>query len=330
MSEFQKDRYRFSPVAPLVPLDDDIVEKRREQIINFTSELVLYSVVIKDLAYIEVPYNIRNELLNIALYIVGEVELYENFVEKKELPIVKIYKKVAKPRRYIEQYKEYIITYLIILGNPIYNFIHDYMKIIEEDKRTDKLSTPVISEDNNTRGIIITKNKKSAIVMNSSGEFKKVKIIEEKDIGEETEGIKGKMLKDYKLQVSILLFLVIFTLAFGIYKYNKPVSTVVVDASVPIKLDVNSLGKVVKVNISKGSNTKSISNDEILDRDIDSAIYKIIKFYNEKSTITSNTVVITISGKAIEYGVLENTQAYVKEKSIWIKINNSGMEQRLY
>lgn len=330
MSEFQKGKYRFSPVSPLVVVGADVIEERREEIITLRDELILYSVVLKDLTYLEVPYDIRNELLNIALYIISDVELYENFTEKKELPIEGICKRVAKPRKYIEQYKEYIITYIIILGNPGYKLIQDYLKVIEENKKLDDSSITVFSEDNSTRGIVFAKSKKSAMIMNSVGEFKNIKIIEELTVGEETEGYKRKSLKDYKMQVSILVMLIIITSGLGVYRYNKVVTTVVVDISSSIKLDINSLGKAVKVYSDKGSNSEISIKDDILDRDLDTALYKIIKYYNDNDMLSSGKVIVTISGKSIEYGVLKETQEYVKEKSVEVKINNNGVEQKLY
>jgi len=329
MNEFQKDKYRFSPIASLGVSGEDVIEKRRAQIINLIDELISYSVVVKDLVYDEIPYSIRNELLNIALYIIGEIELYEDFIEKKELPVSKICKSIIKPRKYIEEYKEYIITYLVILGNPRYKLIQDYLNVME-DKKNDQGSITVFPEDNNTRGIIFIKNKKSAIVINSMGEFKKIKIMEEKSVGEETEGHISKSLKDHKLQISILAVLIIITLAFGIYNYTKAVTTVVIDSPIPIKLEVNFIGKVARVNINQNTNAGSVNKNDILDRDIDTAIYRIIKFYNEKEMLTSNRVTVTISGKSIQYGTLKYTEEYVKEKSIDIRINNNGLEQKLY
>lgn len=330
MSEFQKNKYRFSPIAPLVANGDDIVQERRDQIINLIDELIVYSVVLKDLTYNEVAYNIRNELLNIALYVVRDIDLYEEFIEKKELPISKLSKKIVKARKFIEEYKEYIITYIIILGNPGYKLIQDYLKVVEESKKLEDSNIPVFLENDTTRGMIFIKNKKNAIVMTSTGDFKKIGIVEEVSIGEDIEGHKRKSIKDYKMQISLLLMLIIITLSLGVYKYNKTVTTVVVDSLTTIKLDVNFLGRVVRVNLNKSARSGSISKDEVLDRDLDTVLYNIIKYYNENDMLLSNKVIVTISGKSIEYGVLKKTQKYVREESIEIRVNNNGMEQKLY
>jgi hypothetical protein len=318
-------------MSPLTLVGEDIVEERGEQIVALIDELISYSVVLKDLTYIEAPYNIRNELVNIALYIVSNVELYEEFIEKKELPISKIMKAIAKPRKFIEKYKEYIITYLIVLGNPSYKLIQDYLRVAEENKKLDNSSNIIaFSENDNTRGMVLAKNKRDAIVMTSIGEFKRIRIVEDAAVGEEIEGYKRKSLKDYKMQVSLLSILIIITLILGVYNYNKTATTVVVDSFSTVKLDVNFLGRVVRVSLDKSISSESIGKDQILDRDLDTVLYKIIKYYYENDMLLSNKVIVTISGKSIEYGVLKETQKYVKEKSIDIRINNNGMEQKLY
>lgn len=331
MSEFQKDKYKFSYMSPLTLVGDDVIEERREQIGELIEELIVYSVVLKDLTYVEAPYNIRNELLNIALYIVSNVELYEEFIEKKELPILKVIKAIAKPRKFIEKYKEYIITYLIVLGNPSYKLIQDYLRVVEENKKLENFSNiTAFSENDNIRGMVLVKNKRDAIVITSIGEFKKIKIVEDAAVGEEIEGYKRKSLKDYKMQVSLLSILIIITLTLGVYNYNKTVTTVVVDSFSTVKIDVNFLGRAVRVNLDKSISSESIGKDQILDRDLDTVLYNILKYYNENDMLLSNKVIVTISGKSIEYGVLKKTQKYVKEKSIEIRINNNGMEQKLY
>lgn len=330
MSEFQKDKYRFSSMTPLTVVGDDVIEGRREQIETLINELISNSIVLKDLTYMEIPYNIRNELLNIAFHIISDVEIYEEFIEKKELPTLKICRKIVKSKKFIEEYKEYIITYVTILSNPSYRLIQDYLSVVEDNKKLTDSSIAMFSEEDNTRGMVFTRNKKNAIVMTSMGEFKGIKIIEETTVGQETEGYKRKSLKNYKVQLAILAMLTIITLGLGIYKYNKVVTTVVVDLSTSIKLDVNFLDKAIRVYTDKGVNSKVISKDDILDRDLDTALYRIVKYYDENEMLSSKKVTVTISGKFVEYGVLKKTEEYSKEKSIEVRINNNGMEQKLY
>ena len=128
MQEFINDKYRFSSACPLVLLGDDIIEARSKEIDKITSELIEYKVLIRDLIENDISYEIRNEILNIALFITENVELYDKFIESKELPVDEISKETNKLKSYIEKYKQYIIAYVIIFGNPAYRYIREWKK----------------------------------------------------------------------------------------------------------------------------------------------------------------------------------------------------------
>ena len=134
MQEFINDKYRFYSACPLVLLGDDIIEARSKDIDKITSELIEYKVLIRDLIENDISYEIRNEILNIALFITENVELYDKFIESKELPVDEISKETNKLKSYIEKYKQYIIAYVIIFGNPAYRYIREYVQIVENNK----------------------------------------------------------------------------------------------------------------------------------------------------------------------------------------------------
>ena len=69
MDKFHKNKYRFSSIKSLILISDEIIELRNQQIIMFNSELLRYKVLVKDLIKDNVSYSIRNELLNIAMFI---------------------------------------------------------------------------------------------------------------------------------------------------------------------------------------------------------------------------------------------------------------------
>ena len=49
MDNFQRDKYRFSSVKPLILIGDDIIEARSEQVNSVTIELIKYKVLLRDL-----------------------------------------------------------------------------------------------------------------------------------------------------------------------------------------------------------------------------------------------------------------------------------------
>ena len=86
MDKFHKNKYRFSSIKPLILISDEIIEFRNQQIIMLTSELLKYKVLLRDLIKDNVSYSIRNELLNIAMFITSNIELYDEFIKQARYP----------------------------------------------------------------------------------------------------------------------------------------------------------------------------------------------------------------------------------------------------
>ena len=123
MSEYKKGKYSFSLAPALVLVGKEIVEERKNQVEKFIRELEDYDVILRDLAEEEVSFDLRNDLLNIAMYISETAEIYNEFYEKKELPINKISKGVLKSRQFLQKWRDYIIVYSLILGDYNYKYI---------------------------------------------------------------------------------------------------------------------------------------------------------------------------------------------------------------
>lgn len=329
MDKFHNNKYRFSSTKPLILISDEIIEFRNQQITMLTSELLKYKVLVRDLIKDNVSYSIRNELLNIAMFITSNIELYDKFIKEEDIPVDAIYKATRVDLKYINKYREYIIAYTLILGNPNYKNLQDYIQIVEN---TDEdLGKDIIEyeEKMGFDGIVLDSSKKNAIVMTSLGEFKKLKLKEACFRGEEIKSVEKKSLKDYKLYVSIIaIFALIFVLSI-IYKYNGVVSTVVVETTSPIRLEINGFNRVLDVSSSTEKGKTLIAETSVLDNNIDKALCKIIKYANENEMIKDSGIVVTITGKALKHNSLEETADFVYKKDLKVRLNNAGSEHKL-
>lgn len=329
MDNFQKNKYSFSSTRPLVLVSSDIIEARNEQANRFTSELVKYKVLLRDLIKEDISYSIRNELLTIAMFIATNVELYDEFVKLEDIPVDVLHKETKVDKKYIEKYREYIIAYTLIFGNPNYENIQEYVQIIENEG--EELGKDIIEyeEKIGVSGIVVGKNKRNAIVITSLGEFKKVKLNEEVSKGEEVKAKEKKSLKDYRIYISIItVFSLIFVLSI-IYKYNNVVSTIVVETTSTIKLEVNGFNRILRVSSPTEKGKILIDETSILDNTIDKAIYKIIEYANENEMVKTTGIVVTITGKELKHNVLSDTEEYIYKKDLKVRFNNSGSEHKI-
>lgn len=330
MDNFQSNKYRFSSTKPLILIADNIIEERNKQVNNFTTELIKYKVLLRDLIKENISYSTRNELLNISMFISNNFELYDEFIKSEDIPIDELCKETKVDKKFIEKYKEYIIAYTLIFGNPTYKNIQEYIPI-EENSDDDELGQEIVKYEEQIaiNGIVIGKNKKNAIIITSLGEFKKVKLEQDVNKGEEIKGKEKKTLKDYKLYISIItIFALVFVLSI-VYKYNTVVSTIVVDTTSTIRLEINGFNRVLNVSSPTEKGKILITETNILDKDIDDAIYKIIKYANENEMIKSTGIVVTITGKELKHNVLKDTEEYIYKKDLKVRFNNSGSEHKI-
>lgn len=366
MDEFKKGRFSFSLTPALVLVGEEIVEERSKQTEELNAELETYGIILRDLTCDNISYELRNEILNIAMFIRDNAEIYNMLYEKKELPMKRLSKAILKPKQYLQKWRDYIIVYSIILGNYNYKYISDYLKIIEKrDEQKESKNNNVISfnnianlnendneniEENNEsnkdykennvniidehekiKGIILYKRKSKAIILTSSGDFKSIKVDEGCKLGEEVSSTVKKKIKNLKIYIGILILFILSGLSIGVYRYFRGITTIIFEADQQITLEVNSFDRVVRSkNISMGkADTDILEIVEVQDRDIDAAIYKLIKYCNEENEISRGQILITVTGDAIKHGVLSNTREYVSKEGINVKFNNAGYESSL-
>ena len=285
MDKFQSGKYKFSSVKPLFLIGNYVIGERGKEINILVDELIKYKVLIKDLISREVSYSQRNELVTISMYIAANFELYDSFINNIEIPFSKLQMFTRVNKKFLEKYRDYIIAYTLILGNPNYKNLQDYIQIVENTE--EDLGKDIIEyeEKMGHDGIVLESNKKNAIVMTSIGEFKKLKLKEPCFRGEEIKAIEKKSLKDYKLYVSIIsIFALIFVLSI-IYKYNNIVSTVVVETTSTIKIEINGFNRVLNISSPTEKGKTLISETSVLDNNIDEvlntteAISNILYYY---------------------------------------------------
>ena len=329
MVELNNKKYMFSSHTPLSIVGEGIEEERRDQINKFIGELTTCKVLLRDLIDRDVSYSVRNELLNIAMYIINDGEIYSELLQTGESPINKIVNKVEHDSKYLNMWKDYIIAYTIILGNPLYKSIQDYIQISEYTGKSEVSELSIFNSDGEVKGLVLVRGKASAIILTSIGEFKKVKVKEECTKGVEFKGKERKKLKDYKLYASILLILLSVIVCVGGFNYKNTVSTIVVKADVVIKLQVNIFNMIVDADSITNEGKEILKKLNVTDRDLDVALYRIIECMDKENLIPDSGIIVTISGKPMKYGIINKTEDYIYVNNIDIRFNNSGIEHKL-
>ncbi|MBE6071478.1 MAG: hypothetical protein E7208_05920 [Clostridium butyricum] len=326
--KFEKNKYEFTSVSPIMLMNSSDSENKSEQISLFIEDLNIYSVFLKDLVNFPLKDRERNVALNLAYYIIENEQLKDNLILNRALNISKLSRATKIRSDYIKKWKDYIIAYCIILNSPEYKFIQDYLKIKLKEKNRGKNNN---NKQKTYRGIVIKiLSRNSAYILTSMGEFKRVKLSSALIVGSIAEGKKKMGPAVYKIPVSImLLFLIIFGV--NIYlKYTTVSTIVVVQTTSNIKLHTNIYNRVIYSYSPTERGKQLVSNINAQNKKLDEAIAEVLKYGVKNEMVTQeNAVYITVTGEPLKYGELKETNKFIIENKIKAIINNCGVQQKL-
>lgn len=331
---FNKERYVFASVPPMLLIGDSAEGNRNKQIALFLNELSSYNVLLKDLISYPIKERDRNIALNIAYYIVNNEDMIEAITRKKDLPISKISKLTKIKPDFLGKCRDYILAYFIILVNPNYKSIQDYFKIkLKEDDKVVNISK---KDKGLHKGIAIRINKRSACILTSKGEFLKIKTDSNVKVGEACEGKEKKTFANLRIKISLLLVILIMICSGIVIEYRRTESIIVIQTTSSIKVHINRLNKVIYAHSPTERGKDLIDNVDVLNKNIDDALVDILSYAANNDMLDSNKkVLITVSGQPIKYGLLNKTSKFVDENkfmldnNIRILINNAGNQQKL-
>jgi len=332
---FNKNKYIFTTIPSMLLVGDSAEINRSKQISLFLNELNTYNVLLKDLISFPLKENDRNIALNIAYYIYDNEELIKTITQKKDLPILKLSKLTKIKVEYLEKCRDYIMVYYIILTNPNYKGIQDYFRVkLREDNNVKSLSN---NKQSVYKGIVVKSLKKSAYILTSMGEFIKIKTDNKISVGEVAEGKEKKTLKNYRIYISILLFLIIIIGSGIVIEYRRTQSIIVIETSSNIVIHINKFNKVIYAYSPTEKGDELIENVNMLNKDVDQAMAEAFGYalnnqmleINKEIPSLSKKTLITINGQPLKYGILNKTSKYISENNIPIVINNVGNQQKL-
>lgn len=329
MSGFQNDKYKFSTKSPSSVALDEVIEKRAEEIERLKEELLTYKILIKDLAYEEPEYSIRNKILNIAYFIIEDVELFDYLNTTKKFPVNRILKRTPLEKEFLQTWREYIITYVVILSDPSYKYLQEYIQVVEAINILGVDEISQVMEVSEHRGLILNKGFKSAIILTSKGEFIKVKSGEHNKIGEDIISSEVITIKKYKLQISILLSLLAVILTIGIFQYQAIDKTVVIETTSSITIEVNKFNRIIDAYSKTEKGIAMLDELKIDNSAIDISIKNILNYAIDNNMIPENGILITVTGRPLKYNALAKTEEFIEEQEIQVRLNNSGDEHKV-
>jgi len=331
MSDFQEYKYKFSTLPVLeVVKDDKFIENRGEEINRLKDELQKYNILIKDLSFDERTYDERNKALNIAYSIIDNEDLF-NFVNKHNRFIINQMRKYLDvEKEVLETLKEYIILYFIILSDPTFVYLQEYLNVVKADEvlAVDEIRE-LKTEDTIQKGIVVHKGLINDVILTSKGEVLKIKKDKEVVLGEESSGVEFLNLKKYKLHISILSILVILVLTITVYINNNITNTLIIETTSTIKVELNSKNNIVNTYSKTEKGNKLINSLNLKGTHIDTALVEILNYAISNEMSPSSGFIVRVTGTPLSYKDLADVEEFIRENNLQVKFNNSGDENKV-
>jgi len=331
MSDFQEYKYKFSTLPVLeVVKDDKFIENRGEEINRLKDELQKYNILIKDLSFDERTYDERNKALNIAYSIIDNEDLF-NFVNKHNRFIINQMRKYLDvEKEVLEALKEYIILYFIILSDPTFVYLQEYLNVVKADEvlAVDEIRE-LKTEDTIQKGIVVHKGLINDVILTSKGEVLKIKKDKEVVLGEESSGVEFLNLKKYKLHISILSILVILVLTITVYINNNITNTLIIETTSTIKVELNSKNNIVNTYSKTEKGNKLINSLNLKGTHIDTALVEILNYAISNEMSPSSGFIVRVTGTPLSYKDLADVEEFIRENNLQVKFNNSGDENKV-
>ncbi|MGL4873408.1 MAG: anti-sigma factor domain-containing protein [Clostridium sp.] len=327
VNKFNKNKYVFIARRGLSEIGEKLDKVRGHEISLLRKEAYLYDVHVKELSGLRLEYKEREKALNIALYVIEDEKLLENFREKRKLSISDLSRKTKIKKEFLNRWYGYIVLYIIMFSNLDYKNIQNYVKIAIS--KGDSNITDLENGNNKIKGIVIKINSKSINVLTSTGEIKRLKK-EETKIGAEYEGIE----KDFfhKNRFKILMISTFIAIITGVifYQYNTITTTLILETTSKVKMETNRFNRVLYSYSGTEKGEKMLTEIKVNGESIDNAILEIIEYASVNKMKPEQGYTMTINGTTIDTKDLKNTGEYIYDNKIKLDINNNGVQLNLY
>ncbi|MGL5150302.1 MAG: anti-sigma-I factor RsgI family protein [Clostridium sp.] len=314
----------------MIDSSEKAIIARQHEIREFSESLYKYGILLKDLPLIKLKKKDRDRALNAAYFIIQDINAYDALENKKTIPVGLVSRGIKVNSSFIEDFKEYIIAYVLILSNPSMKHLQDMLLIREKQGDTNKEVVELLEVSINTKktGVIVHKGKKLSIILTPQGEFVKIKsdIYEFGGVG---TGEENQGLRKYKIHISAAIGAIIIIAGLLFINYNRENLTITVNTTSSIVYEVNGNNKIISAKSQPSKGKTLIENISPLDKGVDKVIKETIKYANENNMIPKDGIVINVSGDSLKYGLLNDVKEYISENNITVLINNNGNERKL-
>jgi len=317
----EKDKYIFLERPAIEIYNKNEILQREEEINSFLAELNLFKVKLLDLTKALPKKEERNLLLNAAIIMNGNKQLFDKFMVQRKIPFKQLSKLIEEPVFELQNLNGYLTAYTLLLQEEKYPLLKRYLQYsLKENQDSFPKEELVFS------GVSIKALHRRTILLTSQGEFILIKGENDRIAAISTGTrtiIKRRWQKPLAFAIAILIVLG------GIaYRLTTTIdNTIIIKAVGEVKLEYNSLGKLVTIKGITPDGVTFVKKAEFADKSIDTTIAEIIEqAYIQEVIKERDDVTILISGTPLPDDFFKQGRTHERLLSYQLnaKINNDG------
>jgi len=317
----EKDKYIFLERPAIEIYNKNEILQREEEINSFLVELDLFKVKLLDLTKELPKKEERNLLLNAGIIINGNKQLFDKFMVQRKIPFKQLSKVIEEPVFELQNLNGYLVAYTLLLQEGKYPLLKRYLQYSLKENQD---SFP--KEDLIFSGVSIKALRHRTILLTSQGEFILIKG-ENDRIAEISTGTRTIIKRHWQkpLALAIAILIVLGGIA---YRLTTTIdNTIIIKAVGEVKLEYNSLGKLVSIKGITPDGVAFVEKAEFADKSIDTTMAEIIEqAYIQEVIKERDDVTILISGTPLPDDFFKQGRTHERILSYQLnaKINNDG------
>lgn len=293
MNEQKLNRYIFQKRHRDEHLTTEDLRRLRKEIRSLLSDLREFNIDLQSICRKKMSYEERNRILNIALTLINNEEVADEFVLGAKLPVSKIARLTGYPISEIDKYKDYIAIYMLLFGTDKHTFLSRYLTIgTVLDSKTrgeDRLS-----------GIKIRDYGITSVILTHQGEFKFLDTDPKgAGVGELVRG-RDALITPFKLRIFALLSTaLLIALLFFSFSFYRPAKTLFVMTNSKATFSYNGFQRLIKSEGNNASGKEILAATVFSDKKIDTSISEFLEESIKQKSIQpgSDVTLIVLTGK---------------------------------
>lgn len=260
------NRYVFQKRTKDYVYSEENRRRMRQDIRNFLNDLADYNISLRKLCETAVSYEDRNLILNLSLVLINNPAIAQALVETRVLPTLPVARDTGFPHRFIEEHRDYIVAFMLLLGTEKHSFLARQLSI------GTKLDGSQKPEQNNL-GVKLKDFGVTSAVLTPYGEFRfldparKNAFVGDFITGSRAVVRPGRAMWLGAGAAALVILFVIFS-----YVFYQPVRSFTVMGEVEASFSFNRFGRLIEAQGHNSGGRRVVADLVYSDKKLDTSL----------------------------------------------------------